>query len=114
MSGVNPSKNKGDRAEREVVDFLDHNGFTARRITAGAHDDIGDIEVDPDIVIEVKNRYRLELPEWLRTLQGQKGNKDAAYGFIAIRFRGKTNPEEWAYVVDGATLVNLIRLIKRR
>lgn len=114
MSGVNPSKSKGDRAERDVVNFLDHNGFIARRIIAGAHDDIGDIEVDPDIVLEVKNRYKVELPAYLNALQAQKGNKDAAFGFIAIKIRGKKNAEEWAYVVDGATLVNLIRLIKKK
>ena len=44
MRKVNRPKDKGDRAERAVVDFLDHNGFDARRIVAGHHDDIGDID----------------------------------------------------------------------
>ena len=110
---VNPSKDKGDRAERALVDFLDHEGFVARRIVAGAHDDIGDIEVSPDVVLEVKNRYRLELPEWCRNLEAQKGNKDAAFGFIAIKIRGKTNPLEWAYVIDGATFINILRGLVR-
>lgn len=114
MRDVNSSKDKGDRAERDVVNFLDHNGINARRIIAGAHDDIGDIEVDPDIVLEVKNRYKIELPAYLAALQAQKGNKDAAFGVIAIKIRGKKNAEEWAYVIDGASLVNLIRLVKRR
>ena len=110
---VNPSKDKGDRAERALVDFLDHEGFAARRIVAGQHDDIGDIEVGEDVVIEVKNRYRLELPEWCRNLQAQKGNKDAAFGFIAVKVRGKTNPADWVYVIDGATFINILRKLIR-
>jgi hypothetical protein len=111
---VNPSKDKGDRAERALVDFLDHEGFTCRRIVAGHHDDIGDVDVDDDVVLEVKNRYRLELPEWCRNLSAQMGNKDATFGFIAIKPRGKTNPLEWVYVINGETFLNILRRIVKR
>ncbi len=112
MTIVN-SKDKGDRAERALVDFLDHEGFAARRIIAGAHDDIGDIDIHPDIVLEVKNRYKVSLGEYLTALWAQKGNKDAAFGFIAIKMRGKANPLEWGYMIDGPTFVNILRLLVR-
>ena len=111
---VNPSKDKGDRAERALVDFLDHEGFTVRRIVAGHHEDIGDLDIDDDIVLEVKNRYRLELPAWCRALSAQMGNKDATFGFIAIKTRGKTNPLDWCFVINGETFLNILRRIVTR
>ena len=111
---VNPSKDKGDRAERALVDFLQHEGFPCRRILAGQHDDIGDIDVDEDVVIEVKNRYRLELPGWCRALSAQIGNKDSAFGFIAFKPRGKTDPLDWVFVVNGETFLNILRRIVTR
>ena len=114
MRKVNRPKDKGDRAERAVVDFLDHNGFDARRIVAGHHDDIGDIEVHPEVVLEVKDRKKLELSAYIAKLNVQKTHKDSAYAFLAIKLHGKTNAEDWAYLVDGTTLVNLLRLIQKQ
>lgn len=55
MTGA--SKNKGDRAEREVQALLrDHLGVPARRaLGAGRKDDIGDITGVPNTVIQVAN-----------------------------------------------------------
>lgn len=114
MKAMNYAKDKGDRAERAVVDFLDHHGFTARRIVAGHHDDIGDIEVHHEVVLEVKNRHKIELSSWVNYLQVQKAHKDAAFGILALKLKGKTNPEDWAFVIDGTTLVNILRLIHRQ
>lgn len=114
MIKVNRPKDKGDRAERAVVDFLDHHGFDARRIVAGHHDDIGDIEVHHEVVLEVKNRHKIELSAWVNYLQVQKAHKDSAFGFVAIKLKGKTNPEDWAFCVDGTTLINILRLIRNQ
>jgi Holliday junction resolvase len=114
MIRVNRPKEKGDRAERAVVDFLDHNGFTVRRIPAGHHDDVGDLEVHHEVVFEVKDRKKLELSAWIAKLNVQKAHKDSAYAFLGIKLHGKTNAEDWAYLVDGATLVNILRLIQKQ
>ena len=114
MRKVNRPKDKGDRAERAVVDFLEHNGFDARRIVAGHHDDIGDIEVHPEVVLEVKDRRRIELSAWIAKLNVQKAHKDSAYAFLGIKLHGKSNAEEWAYLIDGATLINILRLIRKQ
>ena len=115
MTIVN-AKDKGDRAERALVDFLDHEGFAARRIIAGAHDDIGDIDVHPDIVIEVKNRYKVSLGEYLTALWAQKGNKDAAFGFVAIYkvISGvDLNPEEGALFMLAVKLARISTNIQK-
>lgn len=106
-----PEKQKGDRAERAVVEFLNREGITAHRIRAGSPDDVGDIEAHADLVIEVKDRGKIDLPAWLRKLAVQKANKDAAFGVIIVKKRGSADPLEWAYVMDSATFLNLWRRI---
>lgn len=103
-------KQKGDRAERAVVEWLRSLGFTkAHRIRAGSPDDVGDIELGvPGVVIEVKDRGKIDLPAWIRKLGIQKANKDAALGVIVVKKRGSSDPFEWSYVVDAATLVNVL------
>jgi Holliday junction resolvase len=104
-----PEKQKGDRAERAVVEWFHSLGWTkAHRIRAGSPDDIGDIELHPDVVIEVKDRGKIDLPAWIRKLGLQKANKDAAIGVIVVKKRGSADPFEWAYVIDAATLVNIL------
>jgi Holliday junction resolvase len=108
---TSPEKQKGDRAERAVVDFLRSKGIEAHRIRAGSPDDIGDIEIHPDIVVEVKDRGKLDLPAWLRNLAVQKANKDAAFGVVIVKKRGSSDPLEWAYILDAATFLNLWKRI---
>ena len=50
-----PEKQKGDRAERAVVEFLNKYGLEAHRIRAGSPDDIGDIDGIDDTAIQVKH-----------------------------------------------------------
>lgn len=104
-----PEKQKGDRAERAVLEFLRRHGFDAHRIRAGSPDDIGDLELDPDLVLEVKDRGKIDLPAWLRNLAVQKANKDAAFGVVIVKKRGSSDPLEWGFVLDGPTFVNVLR-----
>lgn len=107
---TSPEKRKGDRAERVFLDWLHSLKFEdAHRIRAGSPDDIGDIELGvPGVVIEVKDRGKLDLPAWIRKLQVQKANKDAAIGVIVVKKRGSSDPFDWSYVIDSGTLVNIL------
>ena len=106
-----PEKQKGDRAERAVVEFLNKHGLKAHRIRAGSPDDIGDIELHADLVIEVKDRGKVDLPAWLRTLAVQKANKDAAFGVVIVKKRGSSDPLEWSFVLDAPSFLNLWKRI---
>jgi Holliday junction resolvase-like predicted endonuclease len=107
---ASPEKQKGTRAEVAVVKWLQALGYKkAHRTRAGFHDDIGDIELRPDLVIEVKDRAKLDLPGWLKHLGWQKANKDAELGVVIIKKRGSSDVYEWAFVLDAATFVNLLR-----
>lgn len=106
-----PEKQKGDRAERAVVEWLHSLGYEkAHRIRAGSPDDIGDIELGElgEIVIEVKDRGKVDLPAWLRKLTIQKSNKGAALGVIVVKKRGSSDPFEWSFVLDSASFVNIL------
>ncbi|MPV50139.1 hypothetical protein GCG21_08995 [Pseudactinotalea sp. HY160] len=62
---ANASKNKGDRAEREAVEYLRDQvpGLLVenamRMLGAGRSDDIGDLRVFPDVAVQVRN-YKLD------------------------------------------------------
>jgi Holliday junction resolvase len=105
-----PEKQKGDRAERAIVEWLHSLGFTkAHRIRAGSPEDIGDIELGvPGVVLEVKDRGKLDLPAWIRKLGLQKANKDATLGVIVVKKRGSSDPFEWSFVMDAASFVNVL------
>lgn len=106
-----PEKQKGDRAERAVVEWLHALGYTsAHRIRAGSPDDIGDIELGDlgKIVIEVKDRGKVDLPAWIRKLRIQKENKKAHLGIIIVKKRGSADPFDWAFVLDAHSFVNVL------
>jgi hypothetical protein len=42
------------------------------------------------------------------------GNKDSAFGFIAVKPRGKTDPLDWVFVINGETFLNILRRIVTR
>lgn len=57
---MNASKNKGDYAEREAVEFLKITasdllmGTARRKLGAGRRDDIGDVDAFDDVTVQVK------------------------------------------------------------
>ena len=89
---MHPSKNKGDRAEREVEGLLrDHLGVPARRkLGAGRLDDMGDIDNVPDTCVSVGNIARLSeaIREKPRECQVQQERMGATFGATFLRLRG--------------------------
>jgi len=91
---MNSSKNKGDRGEREAVVALcalapDHVLPNARRkLGAGRRDDMGDIDVFPDVTIQVK--WLASLPTALRdaaagaSVQSARAGTSYALGMVPI------------------------------
>jgi hypothetical protein len=101
---VNPQKDRGDRAEREVQTILqDLLGIPARRkLGAGRQDDTGDIDGLPSTVIQVANWADLNraVREKLPATVQQQHRAAAAYGALWCRRRGGQyvvilTPEQW-------------------
>ncbi len=89
---ANPSKDKGDKAEREAAALIHElTGWPARRkLGAGRLDDIGDIDGVPDTVVQVVNRkdvalaLRLKLP----ACEEQQARAGAPFGCVFVRRPG--------------------------
>ena len=93
---TNPSKDKGDRAERELVAWLRSNGYpTAHRSRAGWSDDVGDVLGVPDLCIEVKSAKTMRLGPWLDELDVERANAGQPRGVLVVKRPGWSDPGEW-------------------
>ena len=96
MDVTNTSKQKGTVMETAVMNYLrDAFSDAERTIRRGAlhgKNDEGDIHGlthrGERIVVEVKNRRRLELSDWLEQAERERGNADAAYGVVVFHRNG--------------------------
>lgn len=110
---TNPSKLKGDRAEREAAQLLaDLLGVDCRRkLGAGRTDDTGDLDAPPGScldgwVLEVKN-YRdilAAIRDGLADAEREQSNSRSPFGAAMIRRPGgrwfvAMTPEQFAAVV---------------
>lgn len=102
---MNPSKAKGDRAEREVEGILrDLLGHPARRkLGAGRMDDTGDIDGIPNTVIQVVNYKSLSraIREKLPKAEEQRERAGVDFAATWVRLPGgkfiiALTPEQWA------------------
>ena len=93
---TNPSKQKGTVMETAVTNYLrdafSDTEHTIRRGALHGKNDEGDIHGltlrGERIVVEVKNRRRLELSDWLEQAERERGNADAAYGVVVFHRNG--------------------------
>jgi len=107
---MNPQKNKGDKAEREVAALLSElTGKTVRRkLGAGRTDDTGDIEGIPNFAIQVadwKNKSSACLQKPIEA-EDQRINLGVDHAATFVRFRGGRyrvvlTPEQFIRLVNG-------------
>lgn len=86
------SRNKGLKAERDLITWLRANGYPqARRYLAGDGKQPGDIE-GLGCCVEVKAGARLRLRQWLRQLDEER---DGQPGFLVWREPAHPDPATW-------------------
>lgn len=111
------SKAKGYAGEAAVVKWLRENGWPyAERRRAGATKDTGDIVgVVPGLVLEVKNRSRLAIPEWLRQLDEERAAFDppAWAGTLVVKPTGVTDVGDWWAIQRFRHYMNLIDEVEK-
>jgi len=107
---TNPSKAKGDNAEREVCRILhDLTGFPAeRKLGAGRREDTGDVFGIPDCTVQVKNYpsdVMRAIRETLNELPQQQANAGTTFAVGLVRRPlGK-----WVAVMDLEQLATWMR-----
>ena len=103
------SRDKGNRAEREVVAALRRMGYPAATTRAERGGTQGGADIHcpglPIVSFEVKDQSRDALPSWLDQARSQAG-----FGVVPVvvhKRRGKANAEEWFATLQFADLVEL-------
>lgn len=110
------AKAKGAQTESMFVEFLQSNGVpnAERRHLQGVLDE-GDIagwvkgDGSRKVAVEVKSGGSINLPQWIRELEAEVANSKSETGFIAIRPKGKPNPEEWWAVMPMQSFMELMK-----
>lgn len=111
---MNRSKAKGTHEETAIVDFLASCGIRARRVTLSGAKDKGDIELlDFPIIIEAKNRTRVDLNTYVDEANIEADNAGAQIGVAWHKRIRKGSPGDHFVTMDGATFVKLLALIKQ-
>jgi hypothetical protein len=110
---VNRAKAKGTEAETAIVEFLKVNGFpfAERRTTNGANDR-GDINISPDVVIEVKNCKTMDLAGWVDEAITESENANAWLTCVWHKRIRKGHPGDWYVTMDGAVFVEILERLK--
>lgn len=118
------STRKGQPFERLTATFLRFRLNDSRidiRPKNGRKDrgDIGGIRTirGADVVIECKNRARMELSAWLTEAEAERGNADAGAGVVVHKRKGKGNPADqyvtmtldtFAWLLEGGPTPELV------
>lgn len=96
---MSSQRQKGTRLERSTADYL-ADKLTDDRIDRmplrGGHDrgDIAGVRtiLGEKVVIECKNHNRLELAQWVKEAEAERGNADAKVAVVVHKRRGKGDP----------------------
>lgn len=103
------AKAKGRETENAFVVWMRERWgkVVERRRLTGAQDQ-GDISGWHNVCVEVKSGASIDIPGWLRQLKEEKKNSHSEYGFVAVRPKGKPDPEDWYAVVSLPDMVQLL------
>ena len=102
-------KDLGRLWENAVCDFLRPHWPHVERRRLGGSRDRGDIAGLPGVMIEAKNARKIELGPWLDEAKVETANAGAEIGFVWFKRRGKTSAGDGYVLMDGATLVKLLK-----
>jgi hypothetical protein len=87
---VNRPKSNGTAAESMVVEYLRDNGWPyAKRLSLSGAKDIGDIDLHPNLVLEVKaTQGRLKVGPWMDETDAETLRAQADYGLLVMKYAG--------------------------
>ena len=105
------AKDAGTRFETLVVGYLRSalgDDRIERRRLAGAHDrgDVAGLRIHGRrVVVECKDHGgRVEVAEWLREAEAERGNDDADFGVVVAKRRGVADPSQQIVMMTLGTL----------
>ena len=103
------SKVVGTRFETAVVGYLKTRGAPhAERRALNGKLDRGDIAGMPGVVHECKAGVRYDLAGWMRELEVEVVNDNAAIGLLWVKRKGKGDPKDCFVVMTGHAATELL------
>lgn len=107
------AKRKGAETEEAFCQWLKTHGapHAERRHLKGRADQ-GDVAGWPQVCVEVKSGASIDIAGWLAELKREQRNAAAAYGFVAVRPKGRPRVDDWFAVLPLPALVELIQLVQ--
>lgn len=106
---MSKQKQKGTRAENQVVTFLRAFWpYAERRALAGVNDK-GDVSGLGPVVVEVKDHGKLTLSVFVDELKAEVINADAHTGVVIAKRRGTLDVSEWYAVMPVRYWVDIMK-----
>lgn len=104
------AKAKGRETENAFVVWMRSRwGKVVERRRLTGSQDQGDISGWDNVCVEVKSGASIDIPGWLRQLDAEKTNSHSEYGFVAVRPKGKPDPDDWYAVISLPDMVQLLQ-----
>ena len=104
------SKRKGSKAELDVVKYLQSHGWIyAERRLAGDRNDKGDVAGVNGVCIEIKNRTKTSLAEWVQEMLVETKNALARTGVVIHKRNGKADVADWYATLPVSMYVQLLK-----
>lgn len=99
---ANPSKAKGDRAERQVASWFQEHGEpdADRSLGAGRPADRGDLTGIRRFCIQVKDHAQFRINTWMPEMLDQKRRAGADFGVLLLKKRGTSDVGRWYAVLE--------------
>lgn len=106
---MSANKARGTRWENECVRALQAAGFTGaeRRALRGTAD-TGDITGVPGLIVEARNRKRVEPAAWMDEVAVKRDRDNARYGIAWFHRRGKASAEAGFVLMSGEDFLKLL------
>ena len=105
---ANPNKQKGDRAERDVLHILQQYDPAARRTRPGRREDEGDIHA-LDAAWQVKDVARPQWRDWLHQTDLQAARSPYKHGVLVWKLRGYGGkPAKWLAIMELKDLADML------
>jgi Holliday junction resolvase len=104
------SKRKGSKAELDVVKYFQRHGWIyAERRLAGDRYDKGDVAGVNGVCIEIKNRIKISLAEWVEEMIVETKNALARTGVVIHKRKGKSEVKDWYATLPVGMYVQLLK-----
>lgn len=110
VEDVSRERQKGTKAETDIVNFLNDEGIGAIRHPLSGAKDKGDIFLlELPVTIEVKDHKQMKLAEWIGEATAERINAGNDIGVVWHKRARKGSPGEWYVTMSGADFITVLK-----